>query len=195
MTPGGAHHYRRRWAPLAGAMSALALLLVAPAWGPTSRPTSRPLTSQPCVHRPVTLDLVQEYLKRWNVANTTVDTAHQHVRFQVVVDGKTTLKCLIQVKMKRDGQTFDRLYFACLELVIVPATDPRAGEVLKTLAMLNWQNAIGAYAWDDSDGEVRLEYALLANEGLCYKDFADVLERLTWIAHTDLPTLSRVRWR
>ena len=59
MTGGRAVHYRRRWAPAAGVMSLLAVLLVAPAWGTTSRPaTSRPTATQPCYHLPVTLEFV-----------------------------------------------------------------------------------------------------------------------------------------
>jgi hypothetical protein len=189
-----------QYGPAAAAMvGALALVTAAPAGAPAPAPASRPAASppasQPCGHRPVTLDLLQEYLKRWNVTDTAVDAEQRCVRFNVVVEGQTRLKCVVQIKVRRDGTSFDRLYFACLELLNVPSTDPRLAEVLRAIASLNFQNTLAAYAWDETDGEIRLEYTMLANDGLCYRDFADVLTRLTWIAHTDRKYLAGIRFR
>ena len=159
---------------------------------PTPAAQSRPASG----HRPVDFDLILEYLKRWEVENTSADREEQTVRFRLKVDKRSDpLDCVIQVKTRRDGQTFDRLYIAFLDLASVPAASPRLLEVLKTLATLNWQNAIGKYSWDETDGEIRLEYAMVANRGLCYEDFADVMRRLALIANTDRPVIQRARWQ
>ena len=195
MRPWGAPTYRRHWGPVAVTLAGVAALTLAPGYFSTSRPTSRPVASRPAnSHQPVTLDLVQDYLRRWDVANLAVDPARQHVRFQVLVSRRTRLNCIVQLKCKRDG-SFDRLYVACLDLANVQPTNPRAPDVFKTLVALNWQNALGTYAWDETDGEVRLEYTILANQGLCYADFADVLNRLTTTADADLPVIQRVLWK
>jgi len=186
----------QRWRVPRLCLAAVLILMGTAGLGQPSGPAPPSPESRPAAkHQKVTLDLIQDYLKRWEVENTVVDREEQHVRFKLKVNDRADpLDCLIQVKTQRDGQTFDRLYIGFLDLASVPAGNPRLLDVLKTLATLNWQNAIGKYSWDETDGEIRLEYAIVAKEGLCYADFADVLHRLTLIANTDRPAIQRARW-
>jgi len=192
---------RRRLAPaalvaaaLVGLIALVTLDAIDAGAETTSAPASRP-TVVTDTHRPVTLDLVQVYLKRWNVEHVAFDRRKRTVQFQLLVNRRTRLNCVIQVKTKKDGVTFDRLYIGFVDLVNLPDTHPRATEVLRLLATLNWNNALGKYSWDPTDGEVRLEYTLLASHGLCHADFADALNRLSLIADHDLPALKRLVWR
>lgn len=191
---------RRRRRALAMSAVAAALAAGAGVWAQTGPepdaglgPPPAAATSRPGdPHLPVTFEGIQEYLTRWDVVNLVPHRQTLCVRFQLLVNRRTRLDCLVQIKTKRDGQTFDRLYIGFMDLATVPAGHPRLAEMLRVLAVLNWQNAIGKYSWDEQDGEVRLEYTMLANRGMCYADFADALTRLTLVADSDLPIIQRV---
>lgn len=143
-------------------------------------------TAETTLHRPLNLDLVEEYLRRWNIHDLRRESGS--VVFVLRYNGNNH-----EFRLRESS---GRLLLIRLEdFFSLPKNHLRFAQVLSALMTENYQLPVGKFTWDDRDGEVGIEHSIVAVHGLAYDDFVDVMIRLLLIADVKYPEFMRIMWR
>jgi hypothetical protein len=131
-------------------------------------------------------DTIRDYLQR-----------HGWQRFQVVADDPQTLAILtgwgtptggahlLSIELQRDSQSLDFQVPGICVARRGTITDGELADLLMAITFSNFATRIGSFAYDPSDGEVRLRYSFpLDASTMSYEQFHRVLDAL--VMTTDL---------
>lgn len=143
-------------------------------------------TAEIVLHPPLSPELVESYLQRWNIK-------------ELRREGDATVFRLRYNERNHDFRlriAAERVLIIRLEnLFHLPRNHLRFTAMLAELMAENYRLTVGKFTWDARDGEVGVEHAIVAARGLAYEDFIDVMVRLLLTADRKYPELMRSMWR
>ncbi len=155
--------------------------VVDPAAGPPSA-----ATHETALHRTLSVELVATYLRDWSIRHLEPadgalyarirykDRTHRF-RFRVLPGDVLLVRVEEFIQFTRANLNFERFAARLLEE--------------------NDRLVVGKFVWDSAEGQVALEHALVARDGLSFRDFTDVMVRLLVTADVKYPDLMRALWR
>ena len=120
---------------------------------------------------PVTLSKCEDFLKSMKIAYTKGGT--DRLAFKTgFADGKQYSMILVADPINK------YVYMAVLDIMKLPPDSPKACQVAKKIAQLNYGMMLAKLEWDAKRGEVRLSVTLTTEDGLSKARFTAALSTL-----------------
>jgi hypothetical protein len=124
------------------------------------------------VPRKLSIDLLADYLNRWEIKHFEMDVEAKLAFFDVIYQEQ---RFSVWAGILGEDSV---LFVAFRGIAAVPKDSPNLAAVLQLLMKENYTSMIGSWGWDPEKGEVALFYVSLVSAGITFKDFASAMDTL-----------------